>query len=300
MPRAALVVFEKELKEGLRDRRSVLAALAATLAGPLIVGVILTLVAGGRITYGPMDVPVSGAERAPGLMQSLRAERIVILSAPTALEAEVRAGRIDVGLVIPGDYPAKVGVVRPATVYVVSDPTRGASRDAARRLRDALARYARQISNVRLIARGVNPEVVQPLKVEDLDVSTERARAAVALGALPVLLLVSAFVLGISLAIDTTAGERERQSMEPLLLTGASAMKIGIGKWAAVALLNVGGLVLTLACAAAILDTAAARGSRRAARFARRAVSRGARRRCAAGAPRLGPAGGSSRRTPEP
>ncbi len=55
-----------------------------------------------------MDVPVSGAERAPGLMQSLRAERIVILSAPAALEAEVRAGRLDVGLVIPDDYQAKV------------------------------------------------------------------------------------------------------------------------------------------------------------------------------------------------
>ena len=77
MSRAALVVFQKELKEGLRDRRSILAALAATLAGPLLVGVILTIVAGDRITRGLMDVPVSGAERAPGLMQSLRAERIV-------------------------------------------------------------------------------------------------------------------------------------------------------------------------------------------------------------------------------
>ena len=144
MTSAAAVVFAKELQEGLRDRRSILAALAATLAGPLIVGVILTIVAGDRITRGPMDVPVSGAERAPGLMQSLRAERIVILSAPAALEAEVRAGRIDVGLVIPDDYQAKVDSVRPAAVYVVSDPTRGASRDAARRLRDALARYARQ------------------------------------------------------------------------------------------------------------------------------------------------------------
>ena len=86
MSRAALVVFQKELKEGLRDRRSIIAALAATLAGPLIVGVILTIVAGDRITRGPMDVPVSGAERAPGLMQSLRAERIVILSAPADIE----------------------------------------------------------------------------------------------------------------------------------------------------------------------------------------------------------------------
>ena len=112
---AALVVFKKELKEGLRDRRSILAALAATLAGPLIVGVILTIVAGigSRAAHG---LTCAGAERAPGLMQSLRAERIVILSAPPALEADVRAGRIDVGLVIPDDYPAKLDSVRPAAV----------------------------------------------------------------------------------------------------------------------------------------------------------------------------------------
>ena len=92
-----------------------------------------------------------------------------------------------------------------------------------------------------------------PLKVEDVDVSTERARAAVALSVLPVFLLVSTFVMGMSVATDATAGERERKSLEPLLLTGAPAIAIGVGKWAATAVLNVGGLVLTLACAAVIL-----------------------------------------------
>jgi len=253
MRHAAFVVFAKELREGLRDRRSIGAAIAATLAGPVIVGVILTLLASDRAGRGPMDLPVSGAELAPGLMQSLRNERIVIVSAPADSESDVRAGRLDVALVIPDDYPIRFGAVRTVPVRVVSDPTRTASRDAARRLRDALARYGRQIASVRLIARGVNPEVVLPLRVEDVDVSTERARAAVALSVLPVFLLVSVFVMGMSLAIDTTAGERERRSLEPLLLTGAPAMSIGVGKWAATALMNVGGLVLTLACASLIL-----------------------------------------------
>ena len=87
-----------------------------------------------------MQVPVAGAERAPALMQRLREEQTVIAAAPADLEAEVRAGRLDVGLVIPDDYSSKVGAVRTAPVRVVSDPTRGASRDAARRLRDTLAR----------------------------------------------------------------------------------------------------------------------------------------------------------------
>ena len=253
MTHPAAVVFAKELREGLRDRRSIMAAVAATLAGPLVVGVVLTMLASDRGSSGPMEVPVVGAERAPGLLQSLRAERILIVSAPAGLEAEVRAGRLDVGLVIPDDYASRYGAVRTASVRVVSDPTRGASRDAARRLREALHRAARQIASLRLIARGVNPEVMTPLRVEDVDVSTERARAAVALSILPVFLLVSTFVMGMSVAIDTTAGERERRSLEPLLLTGAPPIAIGAGKWAATGVLNVSGLVLTLACAAVIL-----------------------------------------------
>lgn len=253
MTQLAAVVFVKELREGLRDRRSILAAVAATLAGPLIIGLVVTMLASNRFSSGSMELPVAGAARAPGLLQSLSAEQIVVTSAPADLEGEVRAGRLDVGLVIPEDYPTRYGAVRTASVRVVSDPTRGASRDAARRVRDTLARYSRQIATVRLIARGITPEVASPLRVEDVDVSTERARAAVALSVLPVFLLVSTFVMGMSVAIDTTAGERERRSLEPLLLTGAPAIAIGAGKWAATAALNIGGLVLTLACAAVIL-----------------------------------------------
>jgi sodium transport system permease protein len=104
-----------------------------------------------------------------------------------------------------------------------------------------------------MVARGVNPGVATPVRVEDVDVSTERSRAALALSVLPVFLLVSAFVMGMGLATDTTAGERERRTLESLLLTGARPWAIGAGKWVAAATLNVAGFALTLAVAGAIL-----------------------------------------------
>jgi sodium transport system permease protein len=194
-----------------------------------------------------------GESHAPALVRRLIEDRIVMRPAPADLEGDVRAGRLDVGLVIPADYPTRYEAGRTSTVRVVSDPTRSASRDAARRLRETIARYAWQVSTVRMIAQGVNPEVGSPIRVEDVDVSTQRARAAVALSVLPVFLLVSTFAMGMSVAIDATAGERERRSLEPLLLTGASPAAIGAGTWAATAVLNVAGLLLTLACACGIL-----------------------------------------------
>ncbi len=252
MTQAGLSVFAKELREALRDRRSILSSLAATLAGPMLVGVALAMLA-GDLDSGPLHLSVAGAERAPSLMQRLREEGAVMLPAAPDVEADVRAGRVNVALVVPEDYPSRYGAVRTAPVRVISDPTRGVSREAAQRLRDTLSRYGRQIATVRLIARGINPEVMSPLRIEDIDVSTERARAAVALNVLPVFLLVSTFAMGMSVAIDATAGERERRTLEPLLLTGAAPMAIGAGKWAATATLNTAGLMLTLVCTGAIL-----------------------------------------------
>ena len=144
-------------------------------------------------------------------MQSLRAERIVILSAPTALEAEVRAGRIDVGLVIPDDYPAKVDSVRPVAVYVVfgSHAWRLARRfpTPARRSGALRAPGLERSPDCKGCPSGGRPtaESRGPRRLDRAGAGRGRAQV------LPVFLLVSAFVMGMSLAIDTTAGERERR-----------------------------------------------------------------------------------------
>ena len=86
---------------------------------------------------------------------------------------------------------------------------------------------------MRSIARGVSPAVVTPLRVEEVEVSSAQQRAAVILNFIPLFIVLAAFTGGMQIATDSTAGERERGSLEPLLVNPAPRVAIASGKWLA-------------------------------------------------------------------
>jgi sodium transport system permease protein len=140
-------------------------------------------------------------------------------------------------------------------VRIVYDRARAESRAALPRVQRVLASHARGIVDARLIARGIAPQVVRPIDIQELDLSTPLSRAAPALATLPVFLVLAAFVTGMNLAIDATAGERERRSLEALLVSPAPRSVVATGKWFVAATLSLGGVVLTLAAARIVLHT---------------------------------------------
>ena len=112
----------------------------------------------------------------------------------------------------------------PARLELIYDSSRPLQSGATiARIRGLLEAYDAQVGTLRLIARGIHPAVVQPLLVGSRDVATPESRFDLAQQLLPYLLLLLAFIGGMQLAIDATAGERERQSLEPLLATPAIA-----------------------------------------------------------------------------
>lgn len=248
-------VARKEVLDGLRDRRSLVSALLGALAGPLIAGLAIAGLARSEAER-PLQVWLAAHEphAATALVSFLEDHGARVEPTTRPVKAEVRAGRMEIALVIPQAYAQKFREGRPAPVQVVSDPSRAGSRADARRVHQLLAAFARQVGDLRLLARGISPDVVAAVKTESVDVSTERSRAAAALAVLPVFLLVSAFVAGMSLAIDATAGERERGSLEPLLLNPVPRRALVAGKWMATALLNGVGVVATLAVCRLVLE----------------------------------------------
>jgi sodium transport system permease protein len=252
---AARVVFAKEVLDNLRDRRTLAAALLYPFLGPgLILLMILAIGELSREAERPLKLPVAGRENAPNLVAFLAQNRAEIEEAPADPEAAVRRGEKDLVLVIPPGFGDDFRDGLPATVRLVVDPSRNDTLTAIQRA-DALVRaYGDQMGRLRLQARGVDSGIVDAIAIETIDVSTPQSQGARMLAMAPYLIIISLFVGGMYLAIDSTAGERERGSLEPLLINPVSRTDLVAGKAAAVLLFTLVALVETLIGFAAILN----------------------------------------------
>jgi sodium transport system permease protein len=232
----ALTVFLKEVRENLRDRRTVMNAL---LRGPFLFPVLFLVMFNLQISAQlknagkPLPVPVVGAANAPNLVAALTQMGMVPEAAPKSPDGAVRSQRDDVVLVIPPGYAAHWSRGQTAAVRLVYDSSRRGSDQSAQRLGRMLQRYAQTVAAQRMVARGISPAVALPLAPQDRDQATPRSRGALLFSFLPYFIVLTAFLGGMYLAIDTTAGERERQSLEPLLANPVPRWSVLLGKLAA-------------------------------------------------------------------
>ena len=254
MIRAILTVCRKEILETARDRRTLFSLLLGPLLGPLLFVTIIN-VAVSRNLSGldqPLDLPIVGAERAPNLVAFLEARglRQAVRAPLTTLDdtaAAIGRGEHDVAIVIDDRYAQDFGTEHAARVTVVFDRSKSSAQTKIDRVRGTVAAYGQQIGTLRLVANGVSPSLLQPLIVDDLDVSTPAGRSVLMLGVLTYFLLFATLTGGLHLAIDTTAGERERKSLEPLLTLPVTRASLLLGKMTATVCYMLLSLALTLA-----------------------------------------------------
>ena len=238
MLRRLWIVIRKELIDNLRDRRSVGNALFSVLINPLLYIVLFGFLNRTFTEQAerPLELYVSGAANAPNLVQFLDQNNVDILEAPNDAEAAVRRGDLGVVLVIPDDFGEKFRDGEPAQVQLLIDESSQADSLAVNRTQGLIGQYSAQIGNLRLLARGVIPAVAVAVPVETVNVAPQEADGAssVVLNLLPVVMMTAAFYGGFYLAVDTTAGERERKSLEPLLLNPVPRWEFLVGKFLAV------------------------------------------------------------------
>jgi sodium transport system permease protein len=249
-------VFAKEVTDNVRDRRSLGASLFYPLLGPVLIALMFAVLGQTVLQQSerPLSLAVAGAENAPGLIQFLQQNDVEIRPAPANPEAEVRAGNYGVILLIPASYGEDLRADRPATVQLVADRSRQSASVTVSRARSLLEAYSRQIGSLRLRARGVNPVVVEALAIERIDVSTPESQAAGLLNITPYFIVFSIFIGGMYLAIDTTSGERERGSLEPLLINPVARWELVLGKLGAALVFIVIAVVETLIGFAVVLN----------------------------------------------
>ena len=243
------VVYKKELRENLRDRR---ALFNSVLLGPILFPILfigLAYFAGNKQQQNAektLEVPVIGAEHAPNLVSFLEQQGVVIEPAPDDPEALVKAQDEQVIIRIPEQYGEQWKSGEPAVVEVIADPSRRESSVPMQRIKGLLHAYGGQIGRLRLQLRGVSPTLRTPIMVKDVDLSTPQSRGMLVMIMLPYVLMITAFTGGMHLAIDSTAGEKERKSLEPLLINPVPRWQIMLGKMAATATFAFASLTLTL------------------------------------------------------
>ena len=227
------IVFNKEVVDNLRDRRSLFSSLISTLIGPGIL-LLMIIILGKTFfrdqTENKLELPVLGAENAPTLISYLEQHYVEAVSAPADPETAVRNGDVNIVLVISDEYGKSFESGEPAPVQLIVDTSRQSAYSDVQRVTTLLDSYIEMMGSLRLMARGISPNVTEVLAVETVDVSTPQTQVLIFLNMMPYFIILVVFVGGMHVIVDATAGERERGSLEPLLINPVRRSEFVVGK----------------------------------------------------------------------
>jgi sodium transport system permease protein len=235
--RAAWSVFRKELVDALRDRRTLMTVFLSSVAmGPLVLVLISTLVTSIEQRAEARELTAVGLDTAPTLRNYLLRQTYTLKAAPADYEQQVKDSRLaDPVLVVPRDFEADLARGEPPVLEIVSSSANQRAQSGVGRLGRLLDGFNQEQGTLRLAVRGVAPGAVQSVQVEERDLANPASRAAQLTAMLPFFVLMAVLYGALNAALDTTAGERERGSLEPLMMNPAPRLALVLGKWGAVA-----------------------------------------------------------------
>jgi sodium transport system permease protein len=245
--KTTLTVFIKEVKENLRDRRTLMSALIlGPLLGPVIFIMVMNMVLTREFNKAdqPVKVPVIGAQYAPNLIEALKQQGLVPQPAIADPEASVRNRDADLVLRIPKDFGDAWRKGETTQVELIYDSSQSDTGGPVGRVKGMLESYSRRQGAMRLVARGLSPTMLAPVAIDERDQATPQSRAGLMFGMLPYFFVLTVFMGGMYLAIDLTAGERERQSLEPLFANPVARWKILLGKLGAICMFSLTSLLI--------------------------------------------------------
>ena len=244
----AWTVFAKEWVDALRDRRTLaVVLLSSVLMGPLVLVALSGLVASFESRAERREVVLDGIEHAPTLVNYLQRQGFAVKAAPEGFEEKLRRSELgDPVLVVPKDFEAALRKADVPLLVLVSDSANKRSEAGSGRLQRLVAGFNRERATLALALRGVSGEVLEPVRLGEKDLANPQTRGTQITGMLPFFVRKAVLYGALNAALDPTAGERERGSLEPLLMNPASPLALVLGKWAAVSAVAL--LIAVLSC----------------------------------------------------
>ena len=245
---AAWTVFCKELVDALRDRRTLFMVLLSSVAiGPLVLVLISSLVSGIEKRAEAREVLAVGMQYAPLLRNYMERQTFIIREAPADYEQQLRNSKLaEPVLVLSATFEAELARGEAPVVEVVSSASNQRAQSGSGRVLRLLRGFNQEQATLRLAMRGLTPAALEAVQIEERDLANPATRAAQLATMVPFFVLMAVLYGALNAALDTTAGERERGSLEPLLMNPASRWALVLGKWGAV--VSVGMLIAVLSC----------------------------------------------------
>ncbi len=231
-----LIVWRKEWLDALRDKKSLRMAF---LMPVYFVGVfvayslfIIHMNQQSRATNNePIKLSIVGAEQLPALVDWLQERGIQVEAADEQAYQQVQNGQLGYALIVPDDAREKFATGESIELALVFDATNNKLQGALQFVRQQIWSWNSRIGSLRLLSRGISPAIVNPVVVRDLNVASDQKMGFFVMAILPMLLILTVFMAAVGFSADMTAGERERRSLESLLITPAASGAILLGKW---------------------------------------------------------------------
>lgn len=236
-----LAIAYKELIDALRDRRTMLMVLLVTLFGmPLLMVAMSEVTNRFETQIEKKEIWVAGINNAPELKNYIERQGVQIKDAPLDYELQLQTKTlIDPVLVIPDEFQQKLDQGERPTVLIVLDVANQDTQTGVIPLKQLLQGFSSEKAGLNLAMRGVSSDMLNVVDVKEHHLSRTTDSGAQLKSVMSMVLILTMISAGLYAAIDTSAGERERGSLEPLMMNPVSNWKFTIGKW-----LAVGGLTM--------------------------------------------------------
>jgi len=238
-------LLSKELKEAFRDKRAMMMAMMMAVMAPVMIFAMSKVMIKEAVETPPIYLKISGSEYAPKLIKALRDENILLFSDVPSDNKTIWDER-NLTLTIPPNFNQNMLDGKVIDIYLSADYSEKANLSPVRRIKHTITNYARGIGYKRLLVRGIDVRLLQVVKIIEQDTSLPNSNAMIISMMLGLYLLMAAFMSGLPVAIDASAGERERNVLEMLLCQPVSTVKIVSAKLCCASLIACIGVLLTL------------------------------------------------------
>ena len=246
------IICKKELRDALRDKRSLrLAFLPAVYFVGAFVGTVFLYLhfqneASGKGSE-PIQLPVLGAEHLPPLIDWLQEQGVKVKQVGDDAYAQVEQKNLEYALIIPQEAEHQFAAGEHVVVWLAYDITNNKLQTSIGFIKQQIWSWNSRMGSLRLLSRGISPAIANPVLLREMNVASDQKMGFFVMTSLPMFLILSVFIASVGFSADMTAGERERRSLESLLITPAPSLAIILGKWLSCLMLTFSVLIVELA-----------------------------------------------------